>query len=91
VKEYSLRIFEGPPSANGLPDSPCNGHAPSKIFFADKHKEDSKFASGWDTGLPVELGTEKELGIIKEDIGLFPSKNITRACKTVMRYTYGMI
>jgi isoleucyl-tRNA synthetase len=36
----------------------------------------------------VELGTEKELGITKEDISLFPSKNITRLVKkTVMRYT----
>jgi isoleucyl-tRNA synthetase len=34
----------------------------------------------------VELGTE--LGITKEDIGKsFPSKNITRLVKTVMRYT----
>jgi isoleucyl-tRNA synthetase len=33
-------------------------------------------------GLPVELGTEKELGITKEDIeSLFPSKNITRLVK----------
>jgi isoleucyl-tRNA synthetase len=42
----------------------------SKIFFADiKHKKDSKRKGLGYYGLPVELGTEKELGITKEDIG----------------------
>jgi isoleucyl-tRNA synthetase len=43
---------------------------PSKIFFADiKHAKgfQVKRKAGWDThGLPVELGTEKELGITKK-------------------------
>jgi isoleucyl-tRNA synthetase len=38
-------------------------------------------------GLP-ELGTEKELGITKEDIGKSISiEEYNEACKTVMRYT----
>jgi isoleucyl-tRNA synthetase len=41
-----------------------------------------KRKAGWDTHGLVELGTEKELGITKEDIeSLFPSKNITRLVK----------
>jgi isoleucyl-tRNA synthetase len=36
---------------------------------------------GWDThGLPVELGTEKELGITKEDIGK-SIEEYNEACK----------
>jgi isoleucyl-tRNA synthetase len=36
----------------------------------------------------VELGTEKELGITKEDIGKSISiEEYNEACKTVMRYT----
>jgi isoleucyl-tRNA synthetase len=49
-----------------------------------------KRKAGWDThGLPVELGTEKELGITKEDIGKSISiEEYNEACKrTVMRYT----
>jgi isoleucyl-tRNA synthetase len=54
-----------------------------------------KRKAGWDThGLPVELGTEKELGITKEDIGNPESprgisiSEYNEACKkTVMRYT----
>jgi isoleucyl-tRNA synthetase len=49
-----------------------------------------KRKAGWDThGLPVELGTEKELGITKEDIGKTISvTEYNEACKkTVMRYT----
>ncbi len=49
-----------------------------------------KRKAGWDThGLPVELGTEKELGITKEDIGTKISvEEYNEACKrTVMRYT----
>ncbi|RZM23428.1 MAG: isoleucine--tRNA ligase [Pedobacter sp.] len=49
-----------------------------------------KRKAGWDThGLPVELGTEKELGITKEDIGKTISvEEYNEACKrTVMRYT----
>jgi isoleucyl-tRNA synthetase len=38
-------------------------------------------------GLPVELGTEKELGITKEDIGTKLSKSITEACKKTVMHT----
>jgi isoleucyl-tRNA synthetase len=60
------------------------------IFCRYKTQKDSKLSvKGWDThGLPVELGTEKELGITKEDIGKSISiEEYNEACKTVMRYT----
>ena len=86
-------FFEGPPSANGLPGiHHVMARAIKDIFCRYKTQKgfQVKRKAGWDThGLPVELGTEKELGITKEDIG----KNISvteynEACKrTVMRYT----
>ncbi|MDI9309785.1 MAG: isoleucine--tRNA ligase [Limnohabitans sp.] len=86
-------FFEGPPSANGLPGiHHVMARAIKDIFCRYKTQKgyQVKRKAGWDThGLPVELGTEKELGITKEDIG----KSITvteynEACKrTVMRYT----
>ncbi|KQB43401.1 Isoleucine-tRNA ligase [Flavobacterium daejeonense] len=86
-------FFEGPPSANGLPGiHHVMARAIKDIFCRYKTQKgfQVKRKAGWDThGLPVELGTEKELGITKEDIG----KTITvaeynEACKkTVMRYT----
>ncbi|HEX9980598.1 MAG TPA: isoleucine--tRNA ligase [Flavobacterium sp.] len=86
-------FFEGPPSANGLPGiHHVMSRAIKDIFCRYKTQKgyQVKRKAGWDThGLPVELGTEKELGITKEDIG----KKITieeynEACKrTVMRYT----
>ncbi|WP_281227503.1 isoleucine--tRNA ligase [Flavobacterium aquiphilum] len=86
-------FFEGPPSANGLPGiHHVMARAIKDIFCRYKTQKgfQVKRKAGWDThGLPVELGTEKELGITKEDIG----KKITveeynEACKkTVMRYT----
>jgi hypothetical protein len=40
-------------------NSPCYG-APLKIFFADINSKGFQVKqAGWDTGLPVELGTEK--------------------------------
>lgn len=86
-------FFEGPPSANGLPGiHHVMARAIKDIFcrYQTQKGFQVKRKAGWDThGLPVELGTEKELGITKEDIG----KSITveeynEACKrTVMRYT----
>jgi isoleucyl-tRNA synthetase len=86
-------FFEGPPSANGLPGiHHVMARAIKDIFcrYQTQKGYQVKRKAGWDThGLPVELGTEKELGITKEDIG----KKITieeynEACKrTVMRYT----
>ena len=91
-------FFEGPPSANGLPGiHHVMSRAIKDIFCRYKTQKgfQVKRKAGWDThGLPVELGTEKELGITKEDIGNKNSPNYisiedyNEACKkTVMRYT----
>ncbi len=86
-------FFEGPPSANGLPGiHHVMARAIKDIFCRYKTQKgfQVKRKAGWDThGLPVELGTEKELGITKEDIGIKISiEEYNEACKkTVMRYT----
>ncbi|TGD58513.1 isoleucine--tRNA ligase [Flavobacterium humi] len=86
-------FFEGPPSANGLPGiHHVMARAIKDIFCRYKTQKgfQVKRKAGWDThGLPVELGTEKELGITKEDIGKTISiDEYNEACKkTVMRYT----
>jgi isoleucyl-tRNA synthetase len=86
-------FFEGPPSANGLPGiHHVMARAIKDIFCRYKTQKgfQVKRKAGWDThGLPVELGTEKELGITKEDIGVKISvEEYNEACKrTVMRYT----
>ena len=86
-------FFEGPPSANGLPGiHHVMSRAIKDIFCRYKTQKgfQVKRKAGWDThGLPVELGTEKELGITKEDIGQSISiEDYNEACKkTVMRYT----
>ncbi|WP_316793321.1 isoleucine--tRNA ligase [Pedobacter frigoris] len=86
-------FFEGPPSANGMPGiHHVMARAIKDIFCRYKTIKgfQVKRKAGWDThGLPVELGTEKELGITKEDIGKTISiEEYNEACKrTVMRYT----
>ena len=86
-------FFEGPPSANGLPGiHHVMARAIKDIFCRYKTQKgfQVKRKAGWDThGLPVELGTEKELGITKEDIGkTITVEEYNEACKrTVMRYT----
>ncbi|NBL65459.1 isoleucine--tRNA ligase [Flavobacterium sp. NST-5] len=86
-------FFEGPPSANGLPGiHHVMARSIKDIFCRYKTQKgfQVKRKAGWDThGLPVELGTEKELGITKEDIGTKISiEDYNEACKkTVMRYT----
>src|SRR5690554_374901 len=86
-------FFEGPPSANGQPGiHHVMVRAIKDIFCRYKTQKgfQVKRKAGWDThGLPVELGTEKELGITKEDIGTKISvEEYNEACKrTVMRYT----
>ncbi|MBU3680579.1 MAG: isoleucine--tRNA ligase [Flavobacterium sp.] len=86
-------FFEGPPSANGLPGiHHVMARAIKDIFCRYKTQKgfQVKRKAGWDThGLPVELGTEKELGITKEDIGQkITVEEYNEACKrTVMRYT----
>ena len=60
-------FFEGPPSANGLPGiHHVMARAIKDIFCRYKTQKgfQVKRKAGWDThGLPVELGTEKELKI----------------------------
>ncbi|GAQ13051.1 isoleucyl-tRNA synthetase [Myroides odoratimimus] len=86
-------FFEGPPSANGKPGiHHVMARAIKDIFCRYKTQKgfQVKRKAGWDThGLPVELGTEKELGITKEDIGTkITVEEYNQACKrTVMRYT----
>ena len=86
-------FFEGPPSANGLPGiHHVMARAIKDIFCRYKTQKgfQVKRKAGWDThGLPVELGTEKELGITKVDIGkTITIEEYNEACKkTVMRYT----
>ncbi len=62
-------FYEGPPSANGLPGI---HHVISRTLkdLVCRYKTMRGFQverkGGWDThGLPVELGVEKELGIIE--------------------------
>jgi len=86
-------FYEGPPSANGLPGIHHVMARAIKDIFCRYHTQKGyqvKRKAGWDThGLPVELGTEKELGITKEDIGkTITVEEYNEACKrTVMRYT----
>lgn len=85
-------FYEGPPSANGMPGIHHVMARTIKDIFC-RYKTLKGFyvkrKAGWDThGLPIELATEKTLGITKEDIG----KSITveqynQACrKEVMKY-----
>jgi len=86
-------FFEGPPSANGMPGiHHVMARTIKDIFPRYKTMKgyQVKRKAGWDThGLPIELGVEKELGIIKEDIGTKISvEAYNEACKkAVMRYT----
>ncbi len=85
-------FYEGPPSANGMPGiHHVMARAIKDIFCRYKTLKGFyvKRKAGWDThGLPIEISTEKTLGITKEDIG----KNISvedynKACrKEVMKY-----
>lgn len=90
---HSYTFYEGPPSANGMPGI---HHVMSRMikdiicrYKTLKGKQVQRKA-GWDThGLPVELSVEKELGIVKEDIGKKISiEDYNKICKSsVMRYT----
>ncbi|WP_316801077.1 isoleucine--tRNA ligase [Pedobacter frigidisoli] len=92
-KSNPFTFYEGPPSANGMPGiHHVMARAIKDIFCRYKTIKgyQVKRKAGWDThGLPVELGTEKELGITKEYIGKTISiEDYNEACKkTVMRYT----
>ena len=89
----SYVFYEGPPSANGKPGIHHVLARSIKDIFCRYQTLKGKQVirkAGWDThGLPVELGTEKELGITKEDIGTkITVEEYNEACKrTVMRYT----
>ncbi len=86
-------VYEGPPSANGMPGIHHVMARTIKDIFP-RYKTMKGFQvkrkAGWDThGLPIELGVEKDLGITKEDIGVKISvEEYNEACKkAVMRYT----
>ena len=86
-------FFEGPPSANGLPGiHHVMARAIKDIFCRYKTQKgfQVKRKAGWDThGLPVELGTEKELSPKKISERKFLLKNTTKlvrkpSCATPM-------
>ena len=85
-------FYEGPPSANGLPGiHHVMARAIKDIFCRYKTLKGFyvKRKAGWDThGLPIEIATEKTLGITKEDIGKTISvEDYNKACrKEVMKY-----
>lgn len=85
-------FYEGPPSANGLPGiHHVMARAIKDIFCRYKTLKGFyvKRKAGWDThGLPIEIATEKTLGITKEDIGKSISvEEYNQACrKEVMKY-----
>ena len=89
----SFVLFEGPPSANGMPGI---HHVMARSIkdtfcrFKTMKGFQVKRKAGWDThGLPVELGVEKKLNITKEDIGKKISvDDYNRNCREeVMKYT----
>ncbi|MCF8229766.1 MAG: isoleucine--tRNA ligase [Bacteroidales bacterium] len=85
-------FYEGPPSANGMPGiHHVLSRAIKDIFCRYKTLKGYyvKRKAGWDThGLPIEIATEKTLGITKEDIGTKISvEDYNKACrKEVMKY-----
>lgn len=85
-------FYEGPPSANGLPGiHHVMARAIKDIFCRYKTLKGFyvKRKAGWDThGLPIEIATEKTLGITKEDIGKSISVDeYNKACRVeVMKY-----
>ncbi|MCF2498772.1 isoleucine--tRNA ligase [Dyadobacter chenhuakuii] len=89
----SFTFFEGPPSANGTPGiHHVMARSIKDIFCRYKTLQgfQVKRKGGWDThGLPVELQVEKELGIIKDDIGKTISvEDYNEKCRqTVMKFT----
>ncbi|MCF8234834.1 MAG: isoleucine--tRNA ligase [Bacteroidales bacterium] len=85
-------FYEGPPSANGKPGiHHVTARAIKDIFCRYKTLKGYyvKRKAGWDThGLPIEIATEKTLGITKEDIGKTISvEDYNKACREeVMKY-----
>ncbi|ALI98999.1 isoleucine--tRNA ligase [Rufibacter tibetensis] len=87
-------FYEGPPSANGAPGiHHVMARAVKDIFCRYKTLQGFQVVrkGGWDThGLPIELQVEKELGIIKDDIGKTISvEDYNARCReTVMRFKH---
>ncbi|MEH7352964.1 isoleucine--tRNA ligase [Neobacillus drentensis] len=85
-------LYEGPPTANGLPHV---GHAFGRTIkdVVARYKTMQGFhverKAGWDThGLPVELGVEKQLGISgKQEIERFGVEPFINKCKESV-FTY---
>lgn len=79
-------LFEGPPTANGLPHT---GHLLGRVIkdFIGRYQTMKGYRvvrkAGWDThGLPVELGVEKELGISgKQEIEKYGVEEFVKKCK----------
>jgi len=79
-------LFEGPPTANGLPHI---GHVLGRVIkdFIGRYQTMKGYRvvrkAGWDThGLPVELGVEKELGISgKQEIEKYGVEEFVKKCK----------
>ena len=66
-------FYEGPPSVNGMPGIHHVVSRTLKDLFCRYQSLKGHYVprkAGWDThGLPIELNTEKRLGITKDDIG----------------------
>lgn len=79
-------LYEGPPTANGLPHI---GHVLGRVIkdFIGRYQTMKGYRvvrkAGWDThGLPVELGVEKELGISgKQEIEKYGVEEFVKKCK----------
>ncbi|UII55531.1 isoleucine--tRNA ligase [Cytobacillus spongiae] len=79
-------LYEGPPTANGLPHA---GHVLGRVIkdFVARYQTMNgyqvKRKAGWDThGLPVELGVEKQLGISgKQEIEEYGVEKFIGKCK----------
>jgi isoleucyl-tRNA synthetase len=82
----SFVLYDGPPTANGLPHI---GHMLGRVIkdFVGRYKTMCGYKvvrkAGWDThGLPVELGVEKQLGISgKQDIENYGVGKFVEKCK----------
>ncbi|WP_185876707.1 isoleucine--tRNA ligase [Blattabacterium cuenoti] len=85
-ENFSYVLYEGPPSLNGEPGIHHVLSRTVKDIFCRFHTLKGKKVfrkAGWDThGLPIELNVEKQLGIIKNDIGKKISvKKYNQSCK----------
>ncbi|MGB3617325.1 MAG: isoleucine--tRNA ligase [Catalinimonas sp.] len=88
----SYTFYEGPPSANGTPGiHHVMARAVKDLFCRYRTQKgfQVKRKGGWDThGLPIEIQVEKELGIIKDDIGktISVEEYNARCREAVMKY-----